>query len=163
MAILGAGAIGMCLLHVLRQHGLDDVTVVDPVPARRAHALAGGARAVDGRLSGEFEAVFDAAGTEGTRTDAIACTMPGGTVALLGLHDDRMPASATPLIVGDRTLAGCFAYTDAEFVDAVALAAGIQAPWAEPVAIDDAQAAVGDLLAGRAPPGRIKTVIRFDH
>lgn len=161
VAIIGAGAIGMCLLHVLVRQGLRDITVIDPVPARLNLAKAAGASAVGTRLSGQFDAVFDAAGTAGTRADAIACTALGGTVALLGLHDDHLPPSATPLIVGDRTLAGCFGYSEPEFVEAIGHAAALQAPWAQDVAVDDAEAALADLIAGRAPPARIKTVIRF--
>lgn len=161
VAIIGAGAIGMCLLQVLVARGLSDITVVDPVQARLDLALAAGASAVLPRLSGSFEAVFDAAGTEGTRTDAVNCTAFGGTVALLGLHDDRLPASAASLIVGDRTLAGCFAYTEAEFVEAVELAAQVDAPWAQDVSLEGAEAAIDELIAGRGPAARIKTIIRF--
>lgn len=162
VAILGAGAIGTCLLHVLRHKGLTDITVVDPVAARRDTALAAGARVVAERLTGLYEAVFDAAGTGATRTDALNATMPGGTVALLGLHDDRPPASVTPLIVGDRTLAGCFAYTEAEFAEAVGLAASIPTHWAQAVPVEDAEAEIAALIEGRAPAGRIKTAIAFN-
>jgi hypothetical protein len=68
--------------------------MVDPVEARRSATLAAGARAAAARLEGLLEVVFDAPGAEGTRTEALNCTMLGGTVALLGVHDDRLPASA---------------------------------------------------------------------
>lgn len=161
VAIIGAGSIGMCLLHVLRRQGLTEITMVDPVPDRLDSARAAGASAVATRLAGEFEAVFDAAGTESTRADALRCVLPGGTVALVGLHDDRLSASATQLIVGDRTLAGCFAYTEPEFADAVGHAATIDAPWAQDILADDAEPALASLIAGQPTPGRIKTVIRF--
>ncbi|HEY4069057.1 MAG TPA: alcohol dehydrogenase catalytic domain-containing protein [Burkholderiaceae bacterium] len=162
VAIIGAGSIGMCLLHVLLSRGVRDITVVDPVRERLDHALAGGALEVATKLGGDFEAVFDAAGTEGTRADAIACTVPGGSVALIGLHDDRLAASAAALVVGDRTLAGCFAYTQAEFVEAVGLAATIAAPWAQSVPFAESEQAMQAMLAGRGVPGRIKTVFAFD-
>ena len=161
VAIIGAGAIGMSLLHVLRSEGLDDITMVDPVAVRRDAALAAGARSVAMQLSGQFEAVFDAAGTAQTRTDALACTVLGGSVALLGLHDDQLPLSAAALIVGDRTLAGCFGYSEPEFAQAVALAATLDAPWAHAIPALDAESAIAALLAGQAPPGRIKTVIQW--
>lgn len=160
-AILGAGSVGMSLLHVLRTRGVASVTVVDPVAERRAHAEAAGADSVADRLQGQFEAVFDAAGTESTRRDAIACTAPGGTVALIGLHDDRLQLSASALVVGDRSLVGCFAYTEAEFAESVELAATIDAPWAQTLPFGDAEAVVNQLLSGHAPPGRIKTLFRM--
>lgn len=161
VAIIGAGAIGMCLLHVLRAKGLDDITVIDPVAVRRTAAQAAGARHTAAALSGQFEAVFDAAGTAQTRADALACTGLGGTVALLGLHDDRLPLSAAALIVGDRTLAGCFGYTEPEFAEAAQLAATLDAPWAQAIPVHEAESAIAALLAGTAPPGRIKTVIQW--
>jgi len=161
VAVIGAGSVGMSLLHVLRSHGVGDITVVDPLPARRDHAAAAGAHRVQDALHGVFEAVFDAAGTQATRRDALACTAPGGTVALIGLHDDVIGLSAATLIVGDRTLAGCFAYTDAEFTEAVELARSLHAPWAELVPFGEADRAVRQLLGGRAPAARTKTVFRF--
>lgn len=162
VAIIGAGAVGMSLLHVLAQRGLTDITVIDPVPERRDAARAGGAREVDARLAGQYEVVFDAAGTEGTRADALACTAPGGTVALIGLHDDRIALSAMAVVAFDRTLCGCFAYSEPEFAEAIELARAIDARWAGAVAVDDAESALADLIAGRGAPGRIKTMIRFD-
>jgi threonine dehydrogenase-like Zn-dependent dehydrogenase len=162
VAILGAGSIGMCLLHVLVSAGVQDITVVDPVRERLDHALADGARHVASTLQGEYEAVFDAAGTEGTRAAAIACTLPGGAIALIGLHDDRLALSAAALVVGDRTLAGCFAYTEGEFVEAVRLAGTIDAPWAQSVPFTESEQAMQALLSGRGVPGRIKTIFAFD-
>ena len=161
VAVIGAGAVGMSLLHVLRSRGLREVTVIDPVAERRAHARAAGAAATAERLEGQFEAVFDAAGTASTRRDAVACTQPGGSVALLGLHDDVLQLSASALVVGDRTLAGCFAYTEAEFAEAVELAATLDAPWAQILPFGSADAAVIQLLAGQAPAGRIKTLFEI--
>lgn len=162
VAIIGAGSVGMSLLHVLVQRGVQGIDVVDPVPARCEHARAAGARRVGPRLEGPYDAVFDAAGTEQTRRDAVAATRPGGCVALIGLHDDTLALSATSLIVGDRTLAGCFAYTEGEFAEAIELARALDAPWAEAVPFAQADRAVRDVLAGRAPAGRIKTVFSFD-
>jgi len=161
VAIIGAGAIGMCLLHVLRSKGLSNIMVVDPMSQRCEAARAAGATATSTRLTGQFDAVFDAAGTRATRADAIACTAAGGTTALLGLHDDVLSVSAAGVIVGDKTIAGCFGYSEPAFREAVALAASIDAPWVAPVPIDDARQVVEALVAGRGTPGAIKTMIRF--
>lgn len=161
LAIVGCGSVGICLLHVLRSQGLADITVVDPVAARLDHALAAGAARVASRLDGRYQAVFDCAGTVSTRQAALEATWPGGAVALVGLHDDTLALSAAAVVVGDRTLAGCFAYSEPEFREAVALAATLQAPWAHSVQFEAAPEAVRDLLAGRSPAGRIKTLFNF--
>ena len=161
VAVIGAGAIGMSMLHVLHSQGARDITVIDPVPERREAAARAGATATADRLTGSFEVVFDAAGTAGTRADAIACTLPGGTVALLGLHDDILNVPARLLITADRTVCGCFAYSEQDFAQAVTLAARLDAPWAELIALDQAEVALAELIEGRGPPARIKTVLQF--
>ncbi|MEO9228515.1 MAG: alcohol dehydrogenase catalytic domain-containing protein [Devosia sp.] len=159
VAIIGAGAIGMCLLHVLNQAGVVGITVIDPIRERLDHALADGATAVAARLTGAHQAVFEAAGTPGTREDALLCTVPGGTVTLIGLHGDRVSLPARPFLLGDRTVYGCFAYSEDEFRQAVRIAASIKAPWSEMISLADAEVEFAARLAGQGPPGRVKTVI----
>jgi threonine dehydrogenase-like Zn-dependent dehydrogenase len=163
VAIVGAGSLGMCLLHVLRSCGVASVSVSDPVAARREYAEKAGAARSMAQLQGTFETVFDTAGTEGTRRDAVDCTVMGGTVALLGLHDDRLHLSAAAMIVGDRSVVGCFAYNETEFRDAVALTARMEAPWAHVVEFDDAETALAAHFAGHSPPDRIKTIFRISQ
>jgi threonine dehydrogenase-like Zn-dependent dehydrogenase len=161
VAIIGAGAIGMCLLHVLRQEGLTDITVTDVAEDRLRAASAGGASATAMRLTGQFEAVFDAVGTRETRADAVACTALGGTVALIGLHDDVLSLSAGALVTGDRTVAGCFGYSESAFARAVELAATLEAPWVRTVAPRDAEQVLAALISGTGGPAPVKTLIRF--
>lgn len=161
VAVIGCGSIGMSLLHVLSRRGVTHVTAIDPLAERREHARRAGAHEVGGELEGTFDAVFDCAGTRGTRETALSHTAPGGTVALVGLHDDVLAVSAGAVVMGDRTLTGCFAYSEAEFIEAAALAESIEAPWVELVPIELADKAVADVLAQRAPRERIKAVFSF--
>ncbi|MBB3181339.1 zinc-binding dehydrogenase [Variovorax sp. Sphag1AA] len=163
VAIIGAGSVGLCLLYVLRTQGVRDITVVDVVPGRLAHAMALGASRVAGALEadGMYEAVFDAAGTRDTRAAAVAATMPGGSVALIGLHDDELHLSAGALVVGDKTLCGCFAYTRDEFAEAVRLAGGIPTSWVRSVPIEQAEQAYDELVRGVGSPLHGKTQFHF--
>ncbi len=70
-----------------------------------------------------------------------------------------MPARL--LITADRTVCGCFAYSEQDFAQAVVLAARLEAPWAELIVPEQAEAALADLIEGRGPSGRIKTVLQF--
>ena len=163
VALIGAGAIGMCLLHVLQDRGVKGVVAVDPVPARQAHALRGGAERAAARLEGRsFQTIFDAAGTEGTRRDAVASIARGGSVMLLGMLDDNMTFPATDFIKNDCSLIGCGAYTEQEFAEAVELARSLKnPPWAEMLPLDAAPDAVRQILAGTAPPHRTKTIFEI--
>ncbi|MFS2098815.1 zinc-binding dehydrogenase [Variovorax sp. Varisp85] len=164
VAIIGAGSVGLSLLHVLREKGLGDITVVDIAPQRLAHAKTLGARHVAAALTPEsrYEAVFDAAGTRATRAAAVTAAMPGGSVALIGLHDDVLQLSAGALVVGDKTVCGCFAYTRAEFEEAAQLVQNISTDWVRSVPIDESEAAFEALLRGTGPVSHGKTLIAFE-
>jgi 2-desacetyl-2-hydroxyethyl bacteriochlorophyllide A dehydrogenase len=124
--VLGAGTIGMFALYAARAAGVPDVRVVEPHSARRAAALAAGARAAHAEaaeLARERRAdlVIDAVGATATRRAALDLVRPGGAVVLLGLHEDE---SALPFhrVVRDQVaLQGSFAYTDADFAAALEL------------------------------------------
>jgi len=124
--MLGAGTIGLFALHAARAAGIADVRVIEPHAARRAAALAAGARAAqaDARelaRGGRVDLVIDAVGATATRRAALDVVRVGGVVVLLGLHEDE---SALPFhrIVRDQvTLQGSFAYTDANFAAALEL------------------------------------------
>lgn len=162
IAIIGAGAIGMCLPHVLDSYGVRGAVVVDPVPARQQHALQAGAGKVAARLEGQsFQCVFDAAGTDATRRDSLAFLVRGGLVVLIGLHDDDMTFSARDLIKNEVALIGCVAYTEAEFSEAIDLSRSLDPPWAEMVSLDDAPAAVTQILEGKAPGHRTRIVFEI--
>ncbi len=124
--VLGAGTIGLFALHAARAAGIPDVRVIEPHAARRAAALAAGARAAHadaGELArgGRADLVIDAVGATATRRAALDVVRVGGVAVLLGLHEDE---SALPFhrIVRDQvTLQGSFAYTDANFAAALEL------------------------------------------
>lgn len=80
--VIGAGAIGLCCIAVLRDLGLDTA-----VEARHDHqrnaAEALGARAMGG---GEYDAVIEAAGSQTALDSAVARVRPGGSVALAATY-----------------------------------------------------------------------------
>ncbi len=157
LAVMGAGAVGLSILHVLKTCADAHVTVVDPVASRLVHATGLGADAVASSLTGSYDAVFDAAGTAQTRQQALACTRLGGTVALIGLHDDVLDLSALQVIAGDKTICGCFAYTVGEFAQAVFLAATISTDWVRSVPFDEAESVYAAILNGQGSPVHSKT------
>ena len=126
--VFGAGAIGLFVLQAALAAGIADVRTVEPHAARRATALAAGARgahadATEIAQAPRADLVVDAVGAAGTRRAALDVVRPGGAVVLLGLHEDE---SALPFhrVVRDQvSLQGSFAYTDADFTAALALLA----------------------------------------
>jgi 2-desacetyl-2-hydroxyethyl bacteriochlorophyllide A dehydrogenase len=124
--VLGAGTIGIFCLQAARAAGIPDLRVVEPHAARRAAALAAGARESYGdaaELSRERSAdlVVDAVGAAATRRMALDVVRPGGAVVLVGLHEDDTTLPFHRVVRDQITLQGSFAYTDADFARALEL------------------------------------------
>ncbi|HMN79229.1 MAG TPA: alcohol dehydrogenase catalytic domain-containing protein [Burkholderiaceae bacterium] len=162
VAVLGAGAIGLSMLFVLRSAGIRDITVTDIAPQRLEYARDAGADRVGPAAEGLFDVVWDTVGAQATRRDAVLKVRAGGTAVLVGLHSADLCVPAGPIIGGERTLRGSFGYTDAEFNASAALAANIDARWVRTVPFDEAQNAFESLIEGRADPAHVKIQMRFD-
>jgi 2-desacetyl-2-hydroxyethyl bacteriochlorophyllide A dehydrogenase len=123
VAVLGAGTIGSFTLAVLRAHRAGKIVVTDPLPAKRARAIALGAdvaidastpglaRQVRLALGGSADIVFDCVAIQSSIEQAIAIADKGGTVMVVGVpsrdvtiplpvvqdHQIRIQGSATYL------------------------------------------------------------------
>jgi 2-desacetyl-2-hydroxyethyl bacteriochlorophyllide A dehydrogenase len=123
VAVLGAGTIGLLTLAVLRAHQAGRVVSTDPLPAKRARAVALGADAtidagtpdvagqVRQALGGSADIVFDCVSVQSSIDQAIAIADKGGTVMVVGVpardvsvplpivqdHQIRIQGSATYL------------------------------------------------------------------
>jgi 2-desacetyl-2-hydroxyethyl bacteriochlorophyllide A dehydrogenase len=125
--IIGAGAIGLCIMQVLMTSGVDTCFVVERNPARLAMATGLGGIALDptaGSLADQvadhgrgpaLDIAFDAVGAPDTRRLCLTAVAPGGTVVLAGLHSDLTELPLNTLIRSEITLVGAFAYTPTQF------------------------------------------------
>ncbi|HUE28049.1 MAG TPA: alcohol dehydrogenase catalytic domain-containing protein, partial [Solirubrobacteraceae bacterium] len=117
--VFGAGAIGLCVVSVLRHAGAGTLTVVDPVPARRELALRAGAQAAlePERTPelGEADHVVDAAGVTSSRRQAISSCAAGGSIVLLGLHTAESELPINAAVAKELTFQCSYAYTARDF------------------------------------------------
>jgi 2-desacetyl-2-hydroxyethyl bacteriochlorophyllide A dehydrogenase len=161
--VIGAGAIGLCVTAVLRAGGAGHLVVTDPVAPRRALAIAAGAdEAVEpAAITGPFDAVVDAAGTDAARALALRVGAPGATVVLLGLHSAVSPLAINEAILRELRLQTSYAFRPAEYDDALALLRTGAIPyreWTTERPLDDGEAAFAT-LADR-PAEATKIVLR---
>lgn len=161
VAVLGAGAIGLSLLFVLKSHGIGDITVTDLSGERLDLALAAGADRTGASADGVYDVVYDTVGSVATRRDAVLRTIPGGDAVLVGLHSAELQVAAGPVIGGERTIRGSFGYTDDEFREAAGMVSRLSTDWVQTVDFDDAEAAFHALLAGRSDARRPKLQMRM--
>lgn len=133
--VIGAGAIGLLAMQLLKLQGAAKVFIVD-TDAERLHAaqVLGGEgldpRQVDlvktvkesGNPSGVVAAI-DAVGKTVTRDQCIKATRAGGIVVFEGLHEETGPVPVADAIRKEITLQGSFCYSPADFKAAAQLLA----------------------------------------
>lgn len=149
VAVLGAGAIGLCTVAVLKAAGVEEIAITDIVPERLEFARTLGATSVVLPSGGVFDCVLDAVGSEQTRQQATALLRTGGTAVLIGLHAERLSVAAGPLIGGERTIRGAFAYTEAEFVEAIGIVRGMDTSWVRTIPFEYAADSLAAMVGGR--------------
>jgi propanol-preferring alcohol dehydrogenase len=85
VVVIGAGGLGAFAVQFLRALTAASVIAVDPLPARREHAVAVGAHAAEETVPRvRADAVLDFAGTGETITAGIRAVRPGGAFGLIG-------------------------------------------------------------------------------
>ena len=141
-----------------------EVVAVEPVEARRDWAMRlGAARTLAAAEEAEgldADLAVDAVGAEATWRPAIAATRAGGEVVVVGLAqaDGGMPVA--DLVRRSIRVRGQFAYTRAEFHEALALLAanGLPAEWIEVMPLADGPAAFSRLAD--APDATAKILLQ---
>jgi len=109
--------------------------------------------------AGGVDIAIDAVGTSMVRNQAIKAVMPGGTVVLMGLHEDETSIPTNYIIRQEIHLIGSFCYTREAFSTAVDLISRhIVKPtpeWLVERPLSAGQASIEELLAGTAPVTKI--------
>jgi 2-desacetyl-2-hydroxyethyl bacteriochlorophyllide A dehydrogenase len=129
--VLGGGTIGTLAAQILRTSGTRRVIVSEPVAARHEvlrevaevvvapEELRG---AVDELTDGAgADLTIDAVGTHSSRPESVRILRPGGCAVWLGMHEQEATIPAFDMVVHEQRVVGSFAYTNAEFGQALGL------------------------------------------
>ena len=120
--VLGAGAMGLSVVQLLRRAGAGRILISDPVASKRKLALSIGADVAVDPAEQEVEAVvksmqvqgsdivIECAGSDRSVQSALRCVCRGGTVVVTGLAEEKDTLTLSPLrLVRDEiTLRGAF-------------------------------------------------------
>jgi threonine dehydrogenase-like Zn-dependent dehydrogenase len=129
--VIGAGTIGLMTLQAALLSGIGHVTVLEPHAQRRGRALTLGAHAAFGdadeareteRSASEglgADLVLDAVGAQATRATALTLLQPGGQAVYIGLAADDTTLGFHGIVRGQLGLRGAYAYTMADFEQAL--------------------------------------------
>ncbi|MFD1513312.1 alcohol dehydrogenase catalytic domain-containing protein [Halomarina rubra] len=134
VVVVGAGAIGLLLVQLLRASGAGPIVVSEPVEERRSAALSVGAdhaldpTAVDLRetvadLVGDVDVAIEAVGLPQTIEQAHSLTGPGGRTLVFGVPPEDATVELSPFDVfyGEREVVGTYSLTPGTFARAVTM------------------------------------------
>ncbi|MGQ0602113.1 MAG: alcohol dehydrogenase catalytic domain-containing protein [Anaerolineales bacterium] len=129
--VMGAGPIGLLALQALKANGASPVFIADLSPERLAMGKALGGEALHPEKVNVIKTIraathtlgvavaVDAVGTAVTRAQCVAATRSAGVVILCGLHEETSAMPAAEIIRREINMHGSFAYTAANFADAL--------------------------------------------
>lgn len=103
--VVGGGSVGLLAVAAARALGLE----VD-LEARHPHQKAAGERLGAGAPDGEYDVVIEAAGTESSLASCIEHAVPGGRIAVVGVHQGALPLAGVPFMVKELTVAVSLCY-----------------------------------------------------
>jgi len=132
--VIGAGPIGLLTTQVLLLNGAKRVFIADLDAERLAMGGQLGAvtinpasedvvQTIKDTCDGGVAVAVDAVGLKVTRAQCVSSTRPTGTVILSGLHEEVSEMPAADIIRREIVVRGSFAYSPANFGQAVSLLA----------------------------------------
>lgn len=158
VAIIGAGTIGLLVAYLCASLS-ERVSVVDLDPTRLL--LARGLGVDDARqfLEGEYDVVFDAAGTEVTHRLSLQHLRPGGTAVWVGNESPESAFDAQMLVRIEQRVIGSAAYGRDDFQSAAGLIDDRVLEWATIRPLHEGPATIYELMEPR-PGGPVKVLLR---
>lgn len=133
--VIGAGPIGLLALQALQLNGASRVFIAELDPERLAMGAALGGEALNPKEVDTVQMVrdatdglgaavsVDAVGSARTRQQCISAVRSTGTMILSGLHEENSVMPAAEIIRREIVVRGAFAYTPANFREALRLLA----------------------------------------
>jgi threonine dehydrogenase-like Zn-dependent dehydrogenase len=166
--VIGAGTIGLMTLQAALLSGIEHIAVLEPHAERRERALALGAHEAYGDAESAAEALraatdglgadltLDAVGAEVTRRLAVTLVAPGARAVCIGLAADATTLGFHDVVRGQITIQGSYAYTMADFEQALEWLAENRVSVGELAAVrplEDGPDAFARLASGPPPAG----------
>lgn len=116
-AVIGAGAVGCCIIEALYLLGAEHVSVFEPRTSARERAVGLGATAVDTACLGRTEAttVFEVSGSREGLGYAVEAAAPGGGVVVVGFRPGHVPVCVKTVVFRELSIRGSVGQSMSEF------------------------------------------------
>jgi threonine dehydrogenase-like Zn-dependent dehydrogenase len=154
VGVIGAGAIGLSLATLLTQSNTARVAITDLDEGRLREAEQLGVDRSGPELSGQFDVIFDAVGSESTRRASVESLVPGGTAVWVGLHSPDAHLAGQPFVRDEKRVLGCFGYTSDEFAAAANVVGKVRPTWTATHSLEDGPEVFAELLRSTGSAAR---------
>lgn len=158
VAILGAGCIGLMTTY-LCSSVTKNLLVVDLDPKRLEMAKAMGAGSTATSIEGEFDIIFDCAGTKTTHALSVSHLKGGCTTVWIGNENPDPAFDAQALVRTQKCVIGSAAFTHKDFRDAVDRIDDRIIEWTTIVSLEEGVKAMYDLM-DPSPGGPVKFLLK---
>jgi len=122
--VVGGGPIGLSAALAARRRGARRVVVSEPLPHRREVGERLGFETLDPSSQelprSAMTTTIECVGHSTTLRSALEAVVPQGLVVFVGLAEETIELTPTPLMVGERVIAGSSAYASYDFRETVA-------------------------------------------
>lgn len=124
VAVIGGGAVGLCVLQALRATGAGQVMVIDTSPSKEVFAKRMGATSfldpsvddfevlVREITAGGVDVAFECVGSEGSLHTAFSVTRAGGTICLVGIFPTPIEFDFNIPVMREHSVICSLGYTD---------------------------------------------------
>ena len=117
--VVGAGTVGLTTTTWARQNGAARITVVDPLAARRTHAVAFGATdtlaSASDATSGGYDVAIECVGKPGLLDACIASVRPRGRIVVAGTCIEPDPFMSVAALMKEVSIRFAVYYAPEEF------------------------------------------------
>jgi (R,R)-butanediol dehydrogenase / meso-butanediol dehydrogenase / diacetyl reductase len=134
-AIVGAGAVGLCVLQALRATGVRSVFVIETISAKESIATRLGAAAFLNPSDASFlqsiqqltdgvgvDAAFECVGSAPALRTAVEVTSAGGAICVVGIFPGAFEFDLNSVLIHEKTIVTSLGYSD-EFPTVIAMLA----------------------------------------
>jgi L-iditol 2-dehydrogenase len=170
--IIGAGAIGLLVIRMMKARGVQNCLVIDTNSARLKWAQSWGASHVANPKTEDIaslvksmsagdgmDCVVDAVGSSQTRTQSVSLVRRGGKVVWVGLHENESVVLGNDVVRSEKQIIGSMTYSDDEFRRAALLANNgfieTKSGWFDTRSLDSGQTSFMEQASESAPCPKI--------
>jgi len=156
--VIGAGSLGLGLIACAKDSSHKNITIAEHSISRKQAAKDLGAETADNLQLNSYDVVFDTVGSTESRNDSFRFVKKNGKCIYLGFAEPKLEVNFSELIRNQIQLIGSFAYSKAQFEEAIKLSLLTNSKWVKNITFLEVEKELNNYLKGNF--NTIKAILR---